>query len=94
MATHSSILAWAVPWTEEPGGLQSEVTESPTRLSTHTHSHPTLCDPMDYNPPGSSVHGTFQARLLEWVAISFFRESSLPRDQTWVLCIAGRFSPI
>ena len=36
MATHSSILAWAVPWTEEPGGLQSEVTESPTRLSTQT----------------------------------------------------------
>ena len=33
----------------------------------------TLCDPMDYSPPGSSVHGIFQARILEWVAISFFR---------------------
>ena len=36
----------------------------------------TLCDPMDYNPPGSSVHGIFQARMLEWVAVSFSRESS------------------
>ena len=33
----------------------------------------TLCDPMDSNPPGPSVHGIFQARILEWVAISFFR---------------------
>ena len=35
-------------------------------------SCPTLCDPMDYSPPGSSVHGILQARILEWVAISFF----------------------
>ena len=40
---------------------------------------------------GSSVHGIFQARILEWVAISSFRESSQPRDQTQVFCIAGRF---
>ena len=38
----------------------------------------------------SSVHGIFQARILEWVAISFSRGSSRPRDQTWVSCIAGR----
>ena len=37
---------------------------------------PTLCDSMDYNPPGSSVHGILQARILEWVAISFSREFS------------------
>ena len=43
-------------------------------------SCPTLCDPMDCNLPGSSVLGIFQARGLEWVAISFSRESSLPRD--------------
>ena len=42
---------------------------------------PTLCDPMDYNPQGSSIHGIFQARILEWVAISFSRESSQPRDR-------------
>ena len=44
----------------------------------------TLCDPMDYSPPGSSVHGIFQARILEWVAIFFSRGSSLPRDWTCV----------
>ena len=38
----------------------------------------TLCDPMDCNLPGSSVHGIFQARTLEWVAIFFYRESALP----------------
>ena len=51
---------------------------------------PTLCDPMDCSPPGSSIHGIFQARILEWVAISFSRGSSRPRDQTQVSCIAGR----
>ena len=46
---------------------------------------------MDCSPPGSSVHEIFQARILEWVAISFSRESSQPRDQSWVFCTAGRF---
>ena len=47
-------------------------------------SCPTLCDPVDRSPPGSSVHGILQVRVLEWVAISFSRESSPPRDQTQV----------
>ena len=54
----------------------------------------TLCDPMDCSPPGSSVHEISQARILEWVVISFSRESSQPRDQTcvsYVSWIAGRF---
>ena len=55
---------------------------------------PTLCDPMDCSLPGSSVHGILQARILEWVAIPSPRKSSLPRDQTWVSCIAGRFFTI
>ena len=55
---------------------------------------PTLCDPMDCNPPGSSVHGILQARILEWVAIPFSRGSSRPGDRTWVSCIAGRFFTI
>ena len=42
----------------------------------------TLCDPMDYSPPGSSVHGILQARILEWVAILFSRGSPPLRDQT------------
>ena len=44
---------------------------------------------MDCSPPGSSVHGVSQARILEWVAISFSRKSSGPRDQTRVSCIGG-----
>ena len=44
-----------------------------------------------YSPPGSSVHGIFQARILEWVAIPFARGSSRPRDWTWVFCISSRF---
>ena len=50
----------------------------------------TLCDPLDYSPPGSSVHGIHQARIQEWVAIPFSRTSSWSRDQTLVSCIAGR----
>ena len=50
----------------------------------------TLCNPMDCSLSGSSVHGIFQARVLEWVAISFSRGSSQPRNWTWVSLIAGR----
>ena len=53
-------------------------------------SCPTLCNPVDCSPPGSSVHGILQARILEWVAISSSRGSSQPRDRTQVSCIAGR----
>ena len=49
-----------------------------------------LCDPMDCSPPGSSVHGIFRAWVLEWVAISFSRGSSQPRDRTRVSHILGR----
>ena len=50
--------------------------------------YPTLCNPMDCSPPGSSVHGVLQARTLEWVAISFFMGYSWPRDWIPVSCIA------
>ena len=50
----------------------------------------TLCDPMDCSLPGSSIRGIFQARVLDWVAISFSRRSSRPRDWTWVSLIVGR----
>ena len=49
---------------------------------------------MDCSLPGSSVYGILQADILEWVAISFSRESSWPRDWTQVSCIAGRFFTI
>ena len=51
----------------------------------------TLCNSVDDSPPGSSVHGILQERILEWVAIPFFRGSSRSRDWTWVPCISGRF---
>ena len=51
----------------------------------------TLCDPMDCSPPGFSVHGILQARILESVAIPFSRRSSQTRDQTQVSRIAGKF---
>ena len=53
-------------------------------------SCPTLCNPMNCSLPRSSVHGIFQTRVLEWVAISFHMGSSQPRDQTQVSRIAGR----
>ena len=93
MSTHSSILAWRIPWTEDPGRLQSTGSQSRTRLSdshtqAHTHgvfqglnntvlcaqsfqSQPTLCDPVNSSPPGSSVHGILQARILEWLPRPF-----------------------
>ena len=54
----------------------------------------TLCNPMDCSPPGFSVHRILQARILEWVAISFSRGSSQPRNWTKVSYIAGRFFTI
>ena len=50
-------------------------------------SCPTFCDPMEYSLPGSSVHGILQARILVWIAISFSRESSWPRDWAQVPCV-------
>ena len=113
MATHSSTLAWKIPWIEEPGKLQSHgVEKSRTRLSDFTFTfkekilntllmkvtffcccsttlllpthlpppsgtHAQSYNPMDCSPPGSSDHGLFQARILEWVAISFSREANI-----------------
>ena len=59
-------------------------------LALVTHSCLTVFDPMDHSPPGSSVHGILQAKILEWVAIYFSRGSSQPRDRTQVSHIAGR----
>ena len=154
MATLSSVLAWRIPGTAEPGGLPSmgshrvghdwsdlaaaacwfiiwnvrswllvpfnhttffPFIHMPCHLMVFYHwtlvvgtSNPCsdsgaysgllcihakllLCDSMDCSPLGSSVHEIFQARILEWVAISFSRGSSQPRDRTRVYCTAGRF---
>ena len=52
---------------------------------------PTLCDAIDCNLPGLSVHGILQARILEWVAVPFSRGSSRPRNRIRISCIVGRF---
>ena len=51
-------------------------------LLSHSVVSDSFCDPMDCSPPGSSVHGILQARLLDWVAVSSSRGSSRPRDRT------------
>ena len=56
-----------------------------------TQSCPTICDRMDCSPPGFSVLGILQARILEWIAIPFSRGSSWPRDRNQASCIKGRF---
>ena len=67
---------------------------STTMVCLITQSYQTLCDPMDCSPPGSSVHGIPQARILERVAMPSPRGSSQPRDLTHVSRIAGRFFTI
>ena len=56
-----------------------------------TKSCLTLCNPMNCSPPGSSVHGISQARILNWVCHFLLWGSSWPRDRTWVSCLAGGF---
>ena len=64
------------------------------KWSEVAQSCPTLCDPMNCSLPGSSLHGILQARVLEWIAISFSRGSSRPRDRARVSRIPGRcFNP-
>ena len=56
-----------------------------------TQSCPSLCNPMDCSPPSSSVHEIFQTRILEWIAIFFYRGSSQPKDWTQISCTTGIF---
>ena len=97
MATRSSIPAWRIPEMEKPGRLQSMGSQRVghdwttslhffklVKVKVESFSPATLCNPV------GCVHGIFQAKVLEWVAISFSRGSSWPRDQTRVSCIVGR----
>ena len=102
MATHSSIFAWRIPWTEVLGTLQSMGSKRVRHdyVTKHAFMHVfTLSvmsdslDPTDYSLPGSVVHGILQAQILEWAAISFPRGSSRPRDRThvsFISCIGRR----
>ena len=62
-----------------------------TKCAQSLHLYPTLCNPTDCSPPGSSVHGIRHTRTLEWAAVPSSRRSSWPRDWTCVSCTAGRF---
>ena len=64
--------------------------EPTLKWSEVAQSCATLCNPMDCSLPGSSIQAILQARVLEWVAISFSREASQPGDWTWVSHISGR----
>ena len=71
-----------------PQGVYNSIERK--KESEVAQSCPTLCDPMDYSLPGSSIHGIFQARILEWIAISLPRVSSWTRDGSWISRIAGK----
>ena len=74
-----------------PEALNNQETDEVQVKVLVTQLCPTLYNPVDCSSPGFSVHGILQARILEWVAISFSRGSSQPRDRTQISCIAGRF---
>ena len=70
--------------------LQASLHWSEVKWSCSVVSDSFFCNPIDCSLPGFSVYGIFQARILDWVAISFSRRSSQPRDWTRVSCIVGR----
>ena len=69
-------------------GLKAHLTLMLLAYMLHCFSHIRLCDPMDHSLPGSSVHGSPEARILEWAAISFSGVSFPPRDRTRVSCLS------
>ena len=76
---------------ERKGALNNEVNRiAKKKRKVKSLNRVQLCDPMDCSLPGSSVHGIFQARVLEWVAISFSKGSSQPRARTMVSRIVDR----
>ena len=68
--------------------LRSSETKAYLTCAKSLQSCLILCDPMDHSPPGSSVHGILQARILEWIAMPSFRGSSQPRARTRGSCIS------
>ena len=81
MATNSTKTFKMVHNKKKKKNLESK---QKTSGQQNARSRPTLCDPVDCSSPGSSIYGIFQARILERVAIYYFREASRPRDRTRV----------
>ena len=92
MGSHRVGHDWSDLAEQKPHYIQEETVQSyvPDEGSEVDQLCPTLCNPMDCSLSGSSDHGIFQARVLEWIAISFSRGSSQPRNRTRVSRIAGR----
>ena len=76
------------PFTEIGSALWFKVFPPPSDCVCVSHSVMSLCDLINYSPPGSSVHGILQARILQWAAISFSEGSSWPRDRTHISCVS------
>ena len=75
---------WPFSFLDLPDPGIKPATVSLVQFSSVTQSCPTLCDPMDCSPPGSSVHGILQGRILEWVAMPFSKGSSWHRGRACV----------
>ena len=84
------LLDLSTPLQPSVAAMGARVDFSVCSESEVAQSCPTLCDPMDYSLPGSSVYGIFQERILKWAAISCSRGSSQPRNQTQVSHFVGR----
>ena len=83
----SCVRLFATPWTIDPWNSPGQNTGvGSLSLPQGTQLCLTLCNPMDCDFPGSSIHGISQARILEWIAISYSSGSSRPKDWTWVSC--------
>ena len=85
-STRHTSFGWGISF-RNPSAFTNIMIESESEVA---QSCPTFCNPMDCSVPGSSIHGIFQARILEWVAISFSRRSLRPRDWIQISCIIGR----
>ena len=82
--TGSRRVASSPPFPSAPKGSMTLSYPAAATAAKSLQSCPTLCDPIDGSPPGSPVSGSLQARILEWVAISFSRGSSQPRDRSGI----------
>ena len=90
--------AWGRQWVHSGGCRPSTGGRSqhgwPLLARCSVRAKSTVCDPMDCSPPGSSVHGILQARILEWVVVSSSRGSSRPRDQTRISYVSCMGRPV
>ena len=89
----TEVLTYMTAYSGEAGTGTQLLPDSTSVCAKSLPPCPTLCDPMDCSPPGSSVHGILQTKILQWVAMPSSRGASQPRDQTHVSpvsCIGRR----